>query len=163
MIFPNLDKLLILHVNASTSGLGAVLLHFGDDEHLHPVCYASCSLKNAEILYPPHKLKFLALKWAVFDKFNFYLYRRQFNVYTDNNPLTYIHKSLKVDATSQRWLAVLREYEFSIHYKPGTTNIDADILSRLHEKFNDITVSANIHDIVVEPDVAWIHYVDVTE
>ena len=163
LIFPDLDKPFILHVDASTTGLGAVLLQFGDDKRLHPVCYASRSLKNAETSYAPHKLEFLALKWAVADKFNFYLYGRQFKVYTDNNPLTYIHKSLKVDATSQRWLAALGEYDFSIHYKPGTTNIDADILSRLHEKSADITVSAHIHDIVADSDVSWINYVDVTE
>ena len=76
--------------------------------------------------------KFLSLKWAVIDKFNFYLYGRQSIVYTDNNRLTSIHKSLEVDAISQRWLAALSEYNFSNHYKHGTMNIDADIFSRLH-------------------------------
>ena len=163
LIFPDLDKPFILHVDASTTGLGAVLLPFSIDKMLHPVCYASRSLKDSEIKYPPHKLEFLALKWAVVDKFIFYLYGHQFKVYIDNNPLTYIHKSLKVDATSQHWLAALGEYDFSIHYKPGNTNIDADILSRLHEHFTDKTISIHISDIVCDIDVAWINYVDVTE
>ncbi len=84
-------------------------------------------------------------------------------MYTDNNPLMYIHKSLEVDATSQRWLVALGKYVFSIHYKPGTLNIDTDILSRLHEKSTDISESTHINDIVVDPDVAWINYVDITE
>ncbi len=133
LIFPDLNKPFIVHVDACTTGLGAVLLQFGDDQLLHPVCYGSRSLKAAERNYPAFKLEFLALKWAVTDKFHFYLYGQPFKVYTDNNPLTYIHKSLKVDATSQRWLAALGDYDFTIHYKPGSTNVDADVLSRLHE------------------------------
>ena len=162
LLFPDLDKTFILHVDACSTGLGSVLLQFGDDKLLHPVCYASRGLKKTERNYPPHKLEFLGLKWAVVDKFNFYLYGREFKVYTDNNPLTYIHTSLKVDATSQRWLAALGDYDFSIHYKPGITNIDADILSRLHEdnveyESNQISCKS-LHD----QDPTWIEYVDVS-
>ena len=121
LMFPDLDKVFILHVDACTTGLGAVLLQFGDDKKLHPVCYGSRSLKLAERNYPAYKLEFLALKWAVAEKFNFYLFGQHFKVYTDNNPLTYIHKSLKVDAVSQRWLSDLGHFDFSIHYK---TRID---------------------------------------
>ena len=162
LIFPDLEKTFILHVDACTTGLGAVLLQFGSDKLLHPVCYASRGLKSAEKNYPSYKLEFLALKWAVVDKFNFYLYGREFKVYTDNNPLTYIHKTLKVDATSQRWLAALGEYDFSIHYKPGKTNIDADILSRLHEdQLKVCTVSVTGAELL-HLDPVWSNYVDVT-
>ena len=137
--FPDLDKTFILHVDACTTGLGAVLLQFGDDQKLHPVCYASRSLKPAEVNYPAYKLEFLALKWAVCDKFNFYLYGHPFKVYTDNNPLTYIHKTLKVDAVSLRWIQALGSYDFTIQYKPGNTNVDADILSRQFEPSEELT------------------------
>merc|ERR1712074_75176 len=79
---------------------------------------------------------------------------------TDNNPLTYIHKSLKVDATSQRWLAALGEYDFSIHYKPGTTNVDADILSRLHETSD---VSVEHISAVTEETEEFAKYVNITD
>ena len=163
LVFPDLDKTFIVHTDASGSGLGAVLLQYGDDKLLHPVCYASRGLKNAEKNYPPYKLEFLALKWAVVDKFNFYLYGGEFKVYTDNNPLTYIHKSLKVDATTQRWLAALGEYDFSIHYKPGNTNIDADILSRLHEEDVEVSTNSISSRTLQEFDPTWIQYVDVSQ
>ena len=77
----------IVHVDACTTGLGAVLLQFGgDDQLLHAVCYSSHFLKAAEKNSPAFKLEFSALKWAVVDEFNFYLYRQPFKVYTDNNP-----------------------------------------------------------------------------
>ncbi len=159
LAFPNMTKTFILHVDACTTGLGAVLLQYGDDDKLHPVCYASRALKKSECNYPVYKLEFLALKWAVTEKFHMYLYGSPFKVYTDNNPLTYIHTTLKVDATSQRWLAALGDYDFTIHYKPGTTNVDADILSRL-AKAKDI--SCDHISAFIEGKDPIIQYVDVS-
>lgn len=53
----------------------------------------------------------------------------KFIIYTDNNPLTYVLFSTKLDATTQRWLAALSSYDFEIKYRPGVNNADA--LSRL--------------------------------
>ena len=77
-----------LHTDASTTGLGAVLYQ-NQDVHDRVVAYASRSLKTSERNYPAHKLQFLALKWTITDKFNDYLYGANFDVVTDNNPLTY--------------------------------------------------------------------------
>ena len=49
---------------------------------------------------------------------------------TDNNPLTYVLTTAKLDATGHRWLAELSLYDFSIKYRPGLKNGDADGLSR---------------------------------
>lgn len=49
---------------------------------------------------------------------------------TDNNPLTYITKSAKLDATGHRWLSALSTYNFNLKYRPGRRNLDADALSR---------------------------------
>ena len=60
--------------------------------------------------YTAHKLEFLALKWAVCDKLSDYLYGSKFTVRTDNNPLTYVLTTAKLDATGHRWLAALSSY-----------------------------------------------------
>ena len=39
--------------------------------------------------------------------------------------------SSKLNTTSQRWVNKLADFKFSIHYKPGRSNADADCLSRL--------------------------------
>ena len=62
------------------------------------------SLKPAERNYPAHKLEILALKWPITDKFNDYLYGANFEVVTDNNPLTYVLISAKLDASRHRWV-----------------------------------------------------------
>ena len=81
------------------------------------------------------KLEFLALKWAVTEKFRDYLfYATSFTVYTENNPFTYILLSAKLSAVGHRWvteLAELADFNFDIKYPPGKSNIDADMLSRL--------------------------------
>ena len=88
-------------------------------------------LSPSERNYPAHKLEFLAFKWAITDKFHEYLYGAEFQVFTDNNPLIYILTTAKLDATGHRWVAALSNYTFSISYKPGRSNTDADALSRI--------------------------------
>ena len=77
------------HTDASVNGLGAVLYQNQDNKE-RVIAYASRSLKPSERNYPAHKLEFLALKWEVCEKFHDYLYGSQFEVITDNNPLTYV-------------------------------------------------------------------------
>ena len=51
--------------------------------------------------------------------------------YTDNNPLTYILTTARLDATGQRWVAYLANYNFKIFYRSGKLNVEADSLSRI--------------------------------
>ena len=120
----------ILHTDASTEGLGAVLYQHQDGKD-RVIAYASRGLNKAERRYPAHKLEFLALKWAVTDKFHDYLYGASFTVKTDNNPLTYVLTTAKLDAAGHRWVAQLANYNFSLEYRAGRLNADADALSRI--------------------------------
>ena len=120
----------ILHTDASGEGLGAVSYQVQEGRQ-RVIAYTSRSLSKSEKNYPVHKLEFLALKWAITDKFHEYLYGSQFQVYTDNNPLTYVLTTAKLDATGHRWVAALSNYTFSIIYKPGKGHKDADALSHI--------------------------------
>lgn len=57
-----------LQTDASLRGLGG--LYQEHDGELRPVTFANRSLKGVEKNNPVHKLEFLALKWAVGDKFH---------------------------------------------------------------------------------------------
>ena len=133
-----------VHTDASLSGLGAILYQKQDGKD-RVVAYASRSLKPSEKNYPAHKLEFLALKWAISEKFRDYLYGSKFEVLTDNNPLTYVLTTAKLDATGQRWVASLCDYDFVIKYRSGRKNSDADGLSRIP--------SAEKQERVVLPEV----------
>ena len=120
-----------LNTDASELGLGSVLYQQQEDDTFRVIAYASRSLSKTEKNYSAPKLEFLALKWAVMERFHEYLYGGEFEVYMDNNPLTYVLTTAKLDATGQRWIANLANYNFKIHYRSGKSNIDADALSRI--------------------------------
>ena len=81
------------------------------------------------------------MKWAICDKFHDYLYGHHFKVLTDNNPLTYVLTTAKLDATGDRWLSSISAYDFEISYRPGIRNGDADALSRLPDTDAEETIS----------------------
>ena len=117
LAYANYKKEFQLHTDASELGLGGVLYQKDDQGNQRVIAYASWSLTQTERKYPAHKLEFLALKWAVMDRFHEYLYGGKFDVYTDNNSLTYILTSAKLDACGQRWVASLVSYDFGLSIK----------------------------------------------
>ena len=123
--------ILKLHTNACRSGLGAVLYQTHDDGMDAVIAYASGSLTKAKSHYPAHKLEFLTLKWAVVKKYYEYLYGMSFNIYTDNNPLTYVLTTAKLDTVSHWWVTSLANYNFQLYYRTEKTNLNADALSRV--------------------------------
>ena len=131
LAYPDYQLPFTLHTDSSTDGLGAVLYQKQNGKQ-RVIAYASRSVSKAESNYHAHKLEFLALKWAVCEKFHEYLYgTKPFEVFTDNNPLTYVLTSAKLDACGQRWVAKLANYNFSIKYRCGVSNTEADALSRI--------------------------------
>ena len=120
-----------LNTDASERGLGGVLYQTQDNSTQCVIAYASRSLSKTERNYDAHKLEFLALKWSVTERYHEYLYGGQFDVYTDNNPLTYVLTTAKLDVTGQWWIANLANYNFKIYYRSGKLNVDADSLSRI--------------------------------
>lgn len=112
--------------------MGAVLYQKQDNK-LKVIGYGSRTLTPAEKNDHLHsgKLEFLVLKWAICNKFRDYLYYAPtFTVYTDNNPLTYVLSSARLNAMGHRWVGELADFHFDIKYRPGKRNADADMLSR---------------------------------
>ena len=101
LAYANYHKPFQLQTDASDLGLGAVLYQKDENDHQRVIAFTSRSWSNTEKNYPAYKLEFLAQKWAITDWFHEYLYGGQFDVYMDNNPLTYILTSIKLDATGQ--------------------------------------------------------------
>ena len=100
LAFADFTKPFKLHTDACGSGLGALLYQTHEDGTDAVITYASRSLNKAESHQSAHKLEFHALKWAVVETFHEYLYGSTFDIYTDNNPLTYILTTTKLDAAS---------------------------------------------------------------
>ena len=132
LAYPDYNEEFFVHTDASGYGLGCILYQIQNGEK-RVIAYGSRSLLPAEKNYHSTKLEFLALKWAVCDKFRDYLGygNTHFTIYTDNNPLLYVMQSTKLNANGQRWVSELSEFDFTVKYRPGVINRDADCLSRL--------------------------------
>lgn len=171
LAYPDYNSPFIVHTDASQEGLGAVLYQ-EQEGTLRVIAYASRTLTPAEKNYHLHsgKLEFLALKWAITEHFRDYLYYApKFVVYTDNNPLTYVLSTAKLNATGLRWVGELAEFNFEIKYRPGRVNTDADCLSRpppdIHEYMNSCSakispdvIQATISSVTAQGtgDIVWI-------
>ena len=116
LAYADFTKPFKLHTDASVLGLGTVLyqVHKGVE---NVISYASRSLTQSETKYPVHKLEFLCLKWAITEHFHEYLFGNTFNVYTDNNPVTYVLMTAKLDTMGHRWIDGLANYNFHLHYQ----------------------------------------------
>ena len=151
-MYPDFTLPFTLHTDASGEGLGAALYQVQGGK-LHVVAYASRSLSQAERKYSAYRREFLALKWAVAEKFKEYLYGHKCHLITDSNPLTYLLSSAKLSATDHRWLALLLTYDITISYRKGQLNRDADGLSRIPHR-DDKEVDADSYAEFIQPLLA---------
>ena len=128
--FANFNKPFKLHTDASAIILGAVLYQEQDGKD-RVIGFVSRTLFKCESCYPAHNLEFLALKWAVAESFQEYLYGNTFTTYSDNNPLTYLLTTAKLDTMEHRWIAKLAKFNFTVYYQSGKSNVEVDALSRI--------------------------------
>ena len=94
----------------------------------------------------------------------------------DNNPLTYVMSTAKLNSTGYHWIASLANFEFAIKYRPGKANIDADFLSRMPTNIetymkectqetsqNEFAATVNALTARHQGNVNWIHAVSLNK
>ncbi|PIK58454.1 hypothetical protein BSL78_04675 [Apostichopus japonicus] len=135
MAYPDFKLPFILHTDASNQGLASVLYQRQEGK-LRAIAFASRTLSPAEKNYHSNKLEFWALKWSITDRFRDYLqYAVNFTVFTDNNPLTYVLTTARLNATGQRLDAI---ETVTAAARPTLGSIDVDTLKAAQE--NDDTI-----------------------
>jgi len=126
--YPDFSQPFVVTTDASKYAVGGILSQgpVGGD---HPIAYTSRLLNSAEQNYSTIEKELLAIVYSV-NHFRPYLYGHKFLLVTDHKPLVWLH-SVK-DPTSRllRWRLKLAEYEYTVAYKAGKTNLNADALSR---------------------------------
>jgi hypothetical protein len=132
LVHYSLELPIVLSVDASPYGVGAVLAHIIDDFE-RPVAYAGRALNSAERNYGQFDKEGLAIVYGI-RKFHQYLFDRHFVVITDHKPLVGLFKGTTPKVTSPRllrWLVTLSAYSFEVQYREGKAHGNADALSRL--------------------------------
>ena len=125
------QKSTIVSADASSFGLGAVLLQEQDKEENKPVAYASRSMTITKQRYAQIKKEALATTWAC-EKFNDYLLGKDILIETDHKPLVPLFGSktlVELPPRIQRFQMRLK-YSFKILYVPGKELVTADTLSK---------------------------------
>ena len=131
--YPSASKSLSMYVDASTTGLGAVLQQ-NDQGSWKPLAYFSKKLSPAQTRYSTYDRELLGIYEAV-KYFRHMLEGRIFTIFTDHKPLIFAFKqrSDKASPRQLRHLDFISQFSTDIRYVEGSENIVADTLSRLEK------------------------------
>ncbi|XP_067620910.1 retrovirus-related Pol polyprotein from transposon 412 isoform X12 [Eurosta solidaginis] len=127
--YPDFTKQFIITVDASTTGCGAILSQEQQGSDL-PICFASKAFNKAEQKKPIIELELLAIYFAI-KQFRPYVYGTNFIVKSDHRPLVYLFNMKDPSSKLSRIRLELSEYNFTIVYIKGKSNVCADALSRI--------------------------------
>jgi hypothetical protein len=112
-----------------------VLSHQEEDRSERPVAYMSRTLAPEERRYSQLDKETLAIIFGVKTLHN-YLFGRTLTLVSDHKQLKHIFGETQpvptlASARLQRWALILGAYSYTIKYKPGEQNSNADALSWL--------------------------------
>lgn len=164
--FFDVNCLTRIYTDASLTALGAVLVQLqpieGSNElQERVIACASKTLTNTERRYPQTQKEALAVVWGV-EKYSYYLLGREFEIYTDHEPLEFIFVRSKANdrrslTRAEGWALRFSMYSFKMCHVTSKRNI-ADPLSRMCEQSDDAFDEDEGHyaiaNIETNPDVS---------
>nr|GEY61641.1 reverse transcriptase domain-containing protein [Tanacetum cinerariifolium] len=130
----------IVYCYASHKGLGVVLM-----QNEKVIVYASRQLKIHEKNYMTHDLELGAVVF-ILKIWRHYLYEAKCTVYTNHKSLQHILDQKELNMRQRRWLEMLSDYDYEIHYHPCKANVVVDALS-VKERIKPLWVRALVMTI----------------
>lgn len=149
LAFPDPDKPFIVTTDASGGAIGAVLSQ-DQGKGPQPIAFFSRKLKQSEGNYATHDKEMLALIEALKHWRHFLQSGLRHQAYTDHQALKYFATQPNLNNRQTRWMGILQEYNISIDYLPGKTNLVADALSRRPDLLAAITTVHTLGDFLGE-------------
>ncbi len=130
LMLPREHEPFTIHTDASQFAIGAVLMQYNEQGQLKPIAFTSRKLHDAECKYPTHDQELLSIIHALKQWKHYCLNGTKTTIVTDHHSLKYFNTQRHLGARQIRWMEFLQQFDLNITYKPGTTNIVADALSR---------------------------------
>jgi transposase InsO family protein len=127
--YPDFQKPFNLTCDASNYAIGCILSQGPIGKDL-PIAFASRTLNKAEINYNVTEKELTSIVWGI-KVFRPYLFGQHFNIITDHRALVWLFNITDPGSRLTRWRLKLEEYQYTIHFKPGVNNTNADALSRI--------------------------------
>ena len=129
LMCPDMSRMFALQTDASDYGIGAVLSQTGEDGEEHPVAFFSQKLLPRERRYSTIEKECLAIRMGT-QAFRVYLIGKPFVVQTDHRALEWLYKMKDTTSRLTRWSLALQPFQFTVRYRRGQANANADALSR---------------------------------
>jgi len=131
LILPNPEKQFIMETDASHFALGCVLSQYDEEHKLHPIGYYSRSFTKPERNYSITDKELLAII-AGLEEWRHLLIgtKEPILIFTDHRNLLFASKPQKLSMRQAHWQEILSYYNYKVIYRPGSTNVRADSLSR---------------------------------
>ena len=126
---PDLTRPFIVTTDACQLGFGGILSQKDDEGREYVVRYGSRRTQGAERNYSATDLEAAAIVWFVTQN-HVFLAGAPFTIKTDHQALSFLMTSRHLTGRLARWAIRLQEYDFTIEYKKGKLNLEADALSR---------------------------------
>jgi RNase H-like domain found in reverse transcriptase/Reverse transcriptase (RNA-dependent DNA polymerase)/Integrase zinc binding domain len=163
---------LILYTDASTRGIGSVLIQKCDDGSQRPISFLSMKFSEAAQKWSTIEQECFAVFYSII-QLQPHLQGRRFYVATDHRNLIYMQQSTVPKIV--RWRLRLLEFDYVVKHIPGKDNVVADALSRIlklvqigDESLDSVEILGRIHnttvghhginrtlDILKESGVSW--------
>lgn len=146
LVFPDPARQFVVEVDASDTGVGAVLSQRSStDQKVHPCAFFSRKLSATERNYDIGDRELLAVKLAL-EEWRHWLEGadQPFMVWTDHKNLEYIRSAKRLNSRQARWALFFNRFEFTLTYRPGTKNAKPDALSRQYQSRSCVQSPENI-------------------
>ncbi len=129
LAFPDYSLPFILYTDASSFGVGAVLMQHNVHGNHRPIAYASRTLNRAESNYSVTHQETLAVVWAL-KHFRDIILGYPSTVFTDHAAVNEFFKGRNLTGRLARWYLTIQEFNPTFRYLLGRANVVADSFSR---------------------------------
>ena len=129
LAYPDFSKEFIIFTDASDYGIGAVLSQIQNGKEV-VIAYSSKHLNKDQLKYSTIEKEAFAVVEGI-KRFYHYLQDEPFVIVSDHRPLQWLQSIKDEKGRLGRWAILLSNLKYTIKYRPGRVNENADFLSRI--------------------------------